>query len=111
MEEIKMQEAGLLISYLKVLLDGKVRPSKLPRNRNDGYGSSENQPITVTSGIIRDAKDNIPEITAVKERLNRMFMLDETLIERERKSPSLKYDYGRSAEPFPLHPSFQKVTV
>jgi len=91
-EGIAMRDRGMEIDlnlrYLEILMNGKSRPGRPSTNGTVG-------------GTIRDAKDNIPEITAVKERLNRLLVLDNDLIERERSSDSLNYKYSRSKEPIP----------
>lgn len=47
----------MLLKYLEILSNGKIRP-----DRQGG-------------GTVRDAKDNMPEIAAVKTKLNSLFNL------------------------------------
>lgn len=54
----KIEEVDSLLKYLGTLQEGKVRPNY------KGHG------------VVRDAKDNLPEIKAVKDKLNVLLELD-----------------------------------
>lgn len=74
MDTEKHMQIESLIKYLGVLQEGKVRPNNSRQNNSEHCCN------------VRDSKDNIPDITAVKAKLANMLGLDQVLIEEKQKS-------------------------
>lgn len=70
----EVDQTKLLLSYLEILSNGKIRPDK----RSAG-------------GVIRDAKDNIHEIEAAKLKINQLLSLDQSTIDLNKKSENDRY--------------------
>lgn len=65
-----VEELDMLFKYLSLLQEGKVRPN-----------NKESSPHCCN---VRDSKDNIPDITTVKDRIAVLLKLDLTKLEKSK---------------------------